>query len=158
MVEELLGNSVAAQLLNELMPDKSIEQWSLWLQNNRNQSRRASYRIPFEKMGGGVFYLREEIAKFAELEKSRKLGSIKLTGRAAEALQAYGIGTEGGSTTGRRFDVSDVMPQVDQATGKPYIQIITSNPLMVYRLELEEAKAFSKELEDAIGVCVRVSK
>jgi hypothetical protein len=43
--DELLSNSVAAQVLNELLPEKTIEQQMQWLQNNRNQSRQVPYRI-----------------------------------------------------------------------------------------------------------------
>lgn len=158
MTEELLSNAVAAQVLSELMPEKTPDQWALWLQNNRNQARRVSYRIPFEKMAGGVFYRRDELAKFAEWEKARQLGTIKLTGRAAEVLQAFGIGSATGSTTGRKLKVTGINPQVDQATGKPFIQCITDDPLMVYRLELDEAKAILKELGEAVGWCERAAK
>ena len=54
---ELLSNSVSAALLSELLTGKTEEQWMLWLNNNRNQSRRVPYRLPFERMAGGVFYL-----------------------------------------------------------------------------------------------------
>lgn len=152
MTDELLSNNVAAQVLCELLPDKTSEQWLLWLQNNRNQSRRVSFRIPFERMAGGVFYRREELAKFAEWDKSRQLGTIKLTGRAAEVMRAFGIGS-GGSTTGRKLKVTGINPQIDEATGKPFIQLITDDPMMVYRLELFEAKSIASELNEAVGVC-----
>lgn len=158
LMEELLSNSVAADVLNELMPDKTPEQWALWLQNNRNQARRATYRIPFDRMGGGVFYRRDELAKFTEWEKGRKLGSIKMTGRAAEVLQAFGIGEKGGSTTGRRLKVAGITLQVDQASGTPFVQLVTDDPLMVYRLALDEAKAIAKELADAVQAGERIAR
>lgn len=153
MTDELLSNSFAAQVLCELLPEKNAEQWALWLQNNRNQSRRVSYRIPFERMAGGVFYHREELAKFAEWEKSRQLGSIKLTGRAAEVVRAFGIGTASGSTTGRKLSVTGINQQTDVATGKHFIQLVTDDPLMVYRLEVDQAKQIGLELLEVVGVC-----
>ena len=151
MIDELLSNSVAAQVLAELIPDRSSEKWGQWLQNNRNQLRRASYRIPFVKMAGGVFYRREELAKFAEWEKSRQLGTIKLTGRAAEVVRAFGIGTSGGSSTGRKLIVQGITAQTDEATGASFIQFITDDPLMVYRLEPEEAKNLARGLLVALN-------
>lgn len=158
MTDELFSSSLAAQVLSELVVGKTTEQWALWLQNNRNQSRRVPYRIPFSRMAGGVFYNPEELTKFAEWEKSRQLGRIKLTGRAAEVLQAYGINTTAGSTTGRKLKVSGINPQIDQATGTPYVQLIADDPLMVYRLELAEAAFIAKRLVTTIDECSRSIK
>lgn len=155
MADELLNSGMAAKLLSELIPDRTSEQWTLWLQNNRNKSRRAAYRIPVEKLGGGVFYSREEIARFAEFEKSRKLGAITLTGRAAEVVRAFGIGTAGGSTTGRKMGKPNISLQIDEATRERFIQFAISNPLMVYRLELDEAKFIAQELTELLNYCVR---
>lgn len=156
-IDELLNNGVSADVLTELLPDRTSTQWGLWLQNNRNQSRRVPYRIPFEKMAGGVFYRREELAKFAEWEKSRQLGSIKLTGRAAEVVRAFGIGTASGSSTGRQLKVTGVALQVDQATKQPYVQLITNDPLMVYRLELDTAKALGSDLSATAAAGARIA-
>ncbi|MBJ9591749.1 hypothetical protein I5745_14735 [Burkholderia seminalis] len=95
-----------------------------------------------------------ELARFVEFEKQRRLGSVTLTGRAAEVMRAYGIGEKGGSTTGRKLKVSGIHPQVDEA-GKPYVQLITDDPLMVYRLEVAEAVSVLKELAAAVEVCKR---
>ena len=45
-------------------------------------------------------------------------------------------------------DALAVTLQVDQATRTRFVQLVTSDPLMVYRLELGEAKALAKELAD----------
>ncbi|WP_438281839.1 hypothetical protein [Pseudomonas alabamensis] len=156
MTEELLSNSVAAQLLHDLGPEKTPEQWMHWLQNNRNQSRTVPYRIDFERMAGGVFYRQEDLVAFIEWDKSRKLGTLKLTGRAAEAMRAYGIGEKGGGATGRRFKVTDINPQVEN--GVPYIQLVTNDPLMVYRLEIDEADTIIQEMAEAVSVCKRSLK
>ena len=87
METELFSRSVAAEWLAQRLPEKTPEQWALWLRNNANTARRAVYRVPVETLGRGSFYLPEELKKFVEFEKSRQLGAIKLTGRAAEMLQ-----------------------------------------------------------------------
>jgi hypothetical protein len=81
------------------------------------------------------------------------MGKMKLTGRAAEVMRAFGIGANGGSTTGRKLTVSGINPQVEESTGKPFIQLVTDEPLMVYRLELEQAKRIATELNEAIECC-----
>lgn len=155
MTDELLSNGVAANLLNELLPNKTPEQWLLWLQNNRNKARPATYRIPVEKLGGGVFYLREEVVKFAEFEKSKTLGAIKLTGRAVEVLRAIGFNEHGGSSTGRSFNPSGVYLQTDESTGNEFLQLHTKDPLMIYRIEIDAAEFLLKELTEALTACRR---
>lgn len=156
--EEILNTQAAAELLTGVFPEKTAEQWALWLRNNRNQSRPAIYRVKAEQIGRVAFYTHEELAAFVEFEKSRQLGTIKLSSRAAEALQAVGFGTAGGSMTGRKLKITGITPQVDQETGQLFIQIIQSEPLMVYRLELEEAKAIAKELNETIAYLKRTQK
>ena len=151
LTDELFNNAVAAEYLSELMPDRTAEKWAQWLQNNRNKTRPATYRIPVEKLGGGVFYLREELAKFAEFEKSRTLGAIKLSGRAAEALHAIGFNEQGGSSTGRSFDVTAVTPQFSE--GRKYIRIQAENPLRIYRIELDNARFLMNELAGIFNKC-----
>ncbi|WP_305074378.1 hypothetical protein [Propionivibrio sp.] len=157
MVEELLNNSMAAQTLSELLKDKTPEKWAVWLQNNRNQSRRVSYRIPFQRISGGIFYSRDELEKFVEFEKSLQLGALKLTGRVAEVVRAFGIG-QGGSNTGRKLNVTGINPQVDEATGQCFVQVVIGDPLLVFRLEVGEAKSLCRELTEAIGVCERAGQ
>lgn len=155
---ELFNNSVAAQTLHELLPEKTAKQWSLWLQNNRNKSRRNAYRIPIERLGGGVFYKPEDLQAFAEWESSRQLGTMKLTGRAAEVMRAFGIGDKNGSSTGRKLSVTAINPQIDESSGKPFVQFITSDPLMVYRLDPNEAKNIALELIEVANVCEKAKQ
>ena len=156
-IDELLNSAVSSELLSELLPEKDAGQWLYWLSNNRNPARPVSVRIPFEKFAGGVFYRREELVKFAEFERSRKLGTIKLTGRAAEVVQAFGIGTAHGSATGKRLDNPTVTLQIDQGTRKRYVQLITANPLSVYRIELDTALALGKDLVEVAKAGIRQS-
>jgi hypothetical protein len=155
---ELLNSKAAAEWLNEALPGESVGYWQRWLTNNRSQTRRVPYRIPFQTVVGfkAAHYGVDELARFVEFEKQRQLGSVTLTGRAAEVMRAYGIGEKGGSTTGRKLKVSGIHPQVDE-TGKPYVQLITDDPLMVYRIEVADAVAVLKELSAAVDVCKRAT-
>jgi hypothetical protein len=149
---------VAAQVLNELLPEKTIEQQMQWLQNNRNQSRQVPYRIPFVRMAGGVFYRREELAKFAEWEKSRQLGTFKLTGRAAEALRAFGIGEQGGGTQGRLWSNANVTLQSASDGSGAFIQLMINEPLMVFKLSSEQAEELSGDLAEHALAAKRINR
>lgn len=144
MEQELLSNSMAAQSLSEQLQDKTAEQWAGWLQNNRNQSRTVPYRIPFERVSGGVFYARDELDKFIEFEKQRLVGSIKLTGRAAAVLHAYGTGTSGGTRHGRQWKGGSANLANDN--GDVFVQAVVSEPLTVFRMTAEQAIEFGTEL------------
>lgn len=157
MTEELLSTAVAAEALHELDSSKTVDQWAYFLQNNRNRARKVGYRIPFDKIAGAAFYQRGELLKFVEWDRARQIGTIKLTGRAAEVVQAFGIGSKGGSATGRALQVSSVHLQVDPASGKPFVQVITAEPLMVYRMEASDAKAFAAELVEAATAAERIA-
>jgi len=146
---DLYSTQAAAEFLSRALPDEGDSAyWSSVLINNRRTDRAPVHRIPFCRIGKGAFYAPEDLARFVEFEKGRRVGNIKLSGPAAEALQAFGIG-EGGSATGRRFEVAGITLQSDEVTGKPFVRLITTSPLMVYRLELEEAKTIAKALSDA---------
>ena len=151
-VQELLNISVAAEYLSKHLTDKTPEQWRLALQNNRSTSRAVSFRIPFEKLGGGVFYDRDELVKFVEFEKMRQLGTLKLTGRAAEALKAIGFGEAGGSSTGKSFKVSSVTLALDEGDARrKFVQIATTEPLQIFRVELDAARLLASELNDILS-------
>lgn len=145
--KDLLSNSMAAESLHRIFPNRDVQQWSMWLQNNRNQSRSVPYRIPFVRMHGGVFYEVEELNRFADWERARSLGTIKLSGRAAEALAAYGVGSDNGGAYGRSLAYT-VMPAVTEE-GEPFVRLMTEKPLAVYRLEIAQALALANELVEA---------
>lgn len=138
----------AEAILQEALPEKP-NYWKRFLTNNRDPNRNPPYRIPFERStDGSVRYVREDLSKFVEWEKSRRLGSVKLTGRAAEVMRAFGIG-EAGSMAGRKFDFS-LTEQIDPITKTPYLQLVLTNPLMVFRLEIDEAKVLRQLLDENI--------
>jgi hypothetical protein len=143
MTDEFFSCSVSGEILHELVPDKTAEQWALWLRNSRNQSRRVHYRIPFVRMAGGVFYDPEELRKFADWENNRRLGKIKLTGRAAEVMRAFGIGEATGGATGRQWKGASA----DRKDG--VIQFVIADPLLVFAMTPEQALDLSCELKKA---------
>src|SRR3546814_12925214 len=78
--------------------------WSNFLINNRRSDRHPVHRIPFERIGTGAFYTPDVLEEFVNFERSRRIGEMKLTGRAAEALRAFGVGEPGSRTTGRKLE------------------------------------------------------
>jgi hypothetical protein len=149
---ELWGNAFTAQVLSDRLIGRDAEQWTLWLRNNRNQSRRAPYRIPFTRISNGTFYHPADIEKFVDWEKSRQLGTMKLTGRSAEVMRAFGIGSAAGSTTGRKLEIIGINQQEDQGTGEFFVQLIIGDPLLVYRLTPEQAAQMAADLLCAAGI------
>lgn len=153
--QTLLSTNAAGDWLHEAIPGESAAHWRTALANNRKPNRKPPHRVPFSTLGRGAFYAVSDLIEYAEFEKARRMGTLKLTGRVAEVMRAFGIGANGGSTKGRKFDVTGISPQIDEATNAPFIQLILDNPLMVYRLELAEAKSIARELIEAIGACER---
>ena len=156
--QTLFNTNAASDWLNEAVPGETPAHWRTALANNRKSERNPPYRVPFSTIGRGAFYAVSDLLEYAEFEKARRMGKMKLTGRAAEVMRAFGIGAIGGSTTGRKLTVSGISHQVEERTGKPFIQLITDEPLMVYRLEIEQAKNIAAELMKAIECCERNSK
>lgn len=150
MTTELLSRQAAAEWLAQQFPDKRPDQWALWLRNNANAARPAVYRVAVEQVGRGSFYRQEELERFAVWERSRQTG--QLSPRAMEALRAVGFNERGGSSTGRRFDVSSISRQYDEATGTPFVQLMVTNPhLLVYRLPVEQALEIADQLAAEAG-------
>lgn len=154
---EVVKLNMVEELLNEAIKERE-GYWRNYLINNRKPERHQVYRIPYQKIGRDIYYQTDEVAKFIEWEKSRRLGTVKLTGRAAEALRAFGIGEDGGGTTGRKLEVTGINAQFDEVRREPYIQLITNNPLMVFRIPIEQAKQISAEFAEAIIFCDRLAE
>lgn len=147
MSEEVYTSNKVASILHQQFPDKSEVQWETWLRNNRNGKRNAIRIVPFERVGKAAMYRPAAVADFIEFEKSRRVGSVRLSGRAVEALRAFGVGEAGGSATGRKLSYT-LTAQVDPATGRHYAQFITRDPLMVFRLEQDQVCALAAEFSE----------
>lgn len=153
--DELLSTQAAAEYLAAHVPDKDVQQWSMWLRNNRNHSRGAIYRIPSDRIGRVAVYTLEALQKFVDFEKSRLIGHIRLTNKATEIAQAFGIGNSEGSPFGRRLESAFTSLQSD---GKQsYVQMTISKPLMVYALLPDQAVTLGKELIEAGKAAQRIN-
>lgn len=150
MNNTLLNTKAAAQLANEKMPEISTRQWTVALLNNRRPTSNPVHKIPYMKIGRNGFYKIEDINAFVVFEQSRRVGTIKLSARAAEAMSSIGFNEQGGSSTGRRFELTSISAQIDDDTGDEFVQMITSGPLRVYRLSQNEAASLAHELTEAL--------
>lgn len=154
---ELLSTQAAAEYLTHDLPYKTVEQWALWLRNNRNQARRAIYRVKSEQLGRIAVYTKDELASFVEFEKSRQLGKVKLSGRAAEVMRAFGIGEQTGGTQGRSFKGGSANPSVANVTGTVFVQTVIDEPLLVFAMTPEQAIEFGNELVEAGRAAKRIN-
>ncbi|SAL42496.1 hypothetical protein AWB74_01731 [Caballeronia arvi] len=158
MTQELLSTQAAAELVAaEIDESGGVTYWSRYLTNNRREDRSPPHRIPFQRIGGGAFYLRPDVAAFIAFEKSRRLGVLKLSGRAAEALRAFGIGEAGGGTTGRNLDCT-LTAQLDSTTGTPYAQLVIQDPLLVFRVEPDQLRELHSEIAATLKAFERWAK
>lgn len=148
--QTLYSTQAAGDWLAEAIPGKDSKYWQGVLIANRRNDRPQVHKIPFTTIGRGAFYTHQALQEFAEFEKVRRLGQMKLTGRAAEVMQAFGIGSPDGSTTGRRLEVTEVSGQYDETTQTAFVRLAVQNPLRIYRLEPTEAKALIEQLKDAL--------
>jgi hypothetical protein len=144
---ELFSRQVAAEWLARHLQEKSVDQWALFLRNNANNARRTVYRVPVEQIGRGSFYKPGELEKFVQFEQGRQLGTLKLSGRAAQAMQAYGIGQAGGSAKGRNWKGGGANLGNDKGT--VFVQAVINEPLTVFAMTAEQAIEFGRELVEA---------
>lgn len=145
---ELLSRQAAAEWLAQQLQDKNAEQWALFLRNNANNARRAIYRLPVEQVGRSAFYQPAELEKFIQFEQGRQLGTLKLSGRAAEVLQAFGTGTSGATANGRKWKGGAANIGVTN-NGERFIQTMINEPLIVFAMTPAQAVEFGKELIEA---------
>lgn len=148
-MEHLLDTKAAAQYLHDQIPDESMKYWAARLNNLRRTDRPQPFALQFSKVEGkSGFYSREDLAAYVEFEKARRVGKVKLSGRAAEALRAYGIGEQGGGVHGRKLSY-DINVQVNEGDPRPYVQLIINEPFLVYRIPADELTTLVKELSEA---------
>lgn len=147
-VPDQLSRQAAAEWLAARLPDKTATQWELWLRNNSNSARRAVYRVPSTKVGRHAFYAQTDLDAFVKFEHERHIGGVKVTGRAAEALFAFGIGTPTGTPHGRKWKGGNANPSPAN-DGGVFVQMQIVEPLLVFAMTPDEAIEFGKELLDA---------
>ena len=146
--DTLTARETAAYLADQL--GGKPERWPTWLANDRRPGR--SNELPPLPGPGRPRYLPAAIDAFIEAERARRLKDTGPSGRMAEVLRAVGIGEEGGSPTGRRLDCQ-VTAQLDETAGFGFVQLIIATPLLVYRLNVSQAREIalqlSREADDA---------
>lgn len=145
--DDLLDTDAASRWLGQALPEKTPAQWALWLRNNRNQSRHTSYRISVQRFGKKACYLPVDLERFVDWEKSRQLGTVKLSGRVVEVMRAYGINEVGGGNYGRKLDYEVQLSSEDDHPDRQFVRLMIKRPLGVFRLEADEAEALAKELQ-----------
>jgi len=146
--DDLLDTDAASRWLSQALPDKSPAQWALWLRNNRNRSRHAGYRINVRRFGKKACYLPVDLEKFVDWEKSRQLGTVKLSGRVVEVMRAFGMDEAGGGNYGRKLAYEVQLSSEQDRPDKQFVRLMIKRPLGVFRLEANEADALAKELQD----------
>lgn len=153
--DDLLDTDAASRWLSEALPGKTSAQWALWLRNNRNQSRHASYRINVQRFGNKACYLPVDLERFVDWEKSRQLGTVKLSGRVVEVMRAFGMDEVGGGNYGRKLDYEVQLSSEQDRPDKQFVRLMIKRPLGVFRLEADEAEALAKELHNIAQVIRR---
>jgi len=137
-----------AELLGELLPERDAKKWAQWLRNSRNPLR-TGYRLPSRRVRGRIYYERSDLEAFVSFERQKRLGTIQMTGRVAEVVQAFGLDKPGADGTGRPFNFSQITHQVD-AYGTHFAQLLLSEPLTAYRINIEQCAALSKGLSEVM--------
>jgi hypothetical protein len=126
---------------------ETVDYWITRLANMRNPKRKVSYRLNFAATEGRLgMYAEEDLRAFTEFEKTRRIGDIKLSPRAAEALHAFGIGQPGGSTTGRKLKYAATIQPSNDSTSNPFVQLLIKDPLLVFRLDQGEFNVLVADL------------
>lgn len=152
---EFVTTADASKYLVDAVPGETEQYWSRRLTNLRRADRTQPYELNFCKYDGKTgLYKQQDIVAFAEFEKTRRLGEMKLTGRAAAALRAFGVGEPGGGSRGREFNGSANLQPADGGH-PPIVQLIINNPLLVFALSPARAWALGNELIESANVAKR---
>jgi hypothetical protein len=135
---------------------ETVDYWMTRLANMRNPKRQVSYRLNFAKTEGRLgLYAEKDVHAFVEFEKTRRIGDVTLSPRAAEALRAFGVGEAGGGTRGRAFSGSSNLQPAEDGH-PPVVQLIVNTPLMVFALSPAQALELGQELIDNANAAKRI--
>lgn len=125
--------------------------WRVFLQNNRRADRAASHPIPYTVLRGRPVYQVTDLDCFIAAQKNATGARGQVAGTLDDALRAIG-----GWPTGRPF-VSQITPQIEEGTGITFVRIHLSDPLAVYRLDPDQARAVAAELTEAAAAVDRAA-
>ena len=141
MTTTLISSTQAAQRLDAALGDGS-DYWLRFLQNNRRADRNPGRTIPVRISRGRPMYLADELDQYIDEERARRLRLNRVPTSLNGLLQALGQ-----SSVGRMFDPR-VSAQADSDTAR-FVQMVTADPLLVYRLDAEQARAIARRLVEA---------
>ena len=114
--------------------------WRVYLQNNRRPDRQPSYAIPYSVERGRPVYMASDLDAFIANQKAESLERGQVPGRLDDALRAIG-----GWPTGRPW-AGWITPQVEEGTGVTFVRVHLADPLAVYRLDPDQARAVARDL------------
>lgn len=123
--------------------------WRTYLQNNRRTERNPRHHIPYQVVRGRPRYEKAHLDQHIALVREDFARRGKVAGSVHEVFKAVG-----GCPTGRPF-VATVSPQIEEGEGIGFLQLLISEPLLVYRLDLEQARQVAAEITEAVNVLER---
>ena len=132
----------AATYLSDQLGGKR-DYWITWLANDRRPGR--AHLIPPLDGPGRPLYLVAALDAFIDLERAKRLEKTGPSGRAAEVMQAFGIGSEDGSRTGRKL-ACQVTGQLDEQTSQGFVQLSIASPFLIFRLDTDQARSLARSL------------
>lgn len=114
--------------------------WRVYLQNNRRPERKPAHVILFAVVRGRPRYKRSDLDEHIEIIRQDQLRRGKVPGRLQDVMTAVGS-----TPTGRPF-TPHITPQVEEGQGLCFVRIQLPDPLLLFRLEPEQARVVAAEL------------
>jgi hypothetical protein len=153
-MENFLDTKAAAEYLHAQIPGESAKYWTARLNNLRRTDRAQPFELRFAKVKGkSGFYNRADLEQYVKFEQSRRLGKVKLSGRAAEALRAFG-----GFPQGRPFKGgSAYLLPPSETSSSVLVRLTIDEPLMVFAMTPEQAIEFGKDLVETAQAAQRIN-
>lgn len=146
MNQEMTAAAAAGYLADRL--GGKLDLWKTWLANDRRPGRAGL--VPPLQGPGRPKYQQGALDAFIDAERAKRLKASGPAGRASEVMAAFGIGQEGGSSTGRALSCQ-VVGQLDEADGSGFVQLVIASPLLVFRLSPDQARALAASLGAEAG-------
>ena len=147
-MSDLLDTQQAADWLAENDPrelKRSAADWLTYLKGNRVRTRTVAYRIPYTKIAARNLYAVAELHKFISAERMRIDGRYDM--HTVKAMQAFELGM-----LNRKWEGNGrIYGQFDDATKTPFVKLAIDNPLQTFRMSIDEAIEFFKEVGHAIS-------
>lgn len=114
--------------------------WRVYLQNNRRPERKPAHVVPFHVVRGRPRYKRSDLDAHIAILRSNELQRGKVPGRLGDVMRAMG-----GTPTGRPF-LPHITPQIEEGEGIGFVRLQIADPLMVFRLDPEQAREVAHQL------------